>query len=39
MKKLITALFCGLMGTVAFGQWTPAQPQRNSSKKITEFKS
>lgn len=39
MKKLITALFCGLMGTVAFGQWTPVQPQRNSSKKITEFKS
>lgn len=39
MKKLVTALFCGLMGTFAFGQWTPAQPQRNSSKKITEFKS
>lgn len=39
MKKLITALFCGLMGTVAFGQWTPAQPQRNSGKKITEFRS
>lgn len=39
MKKLVTALFCGLMGTVAFGQWTPVQSQRNSSKKITEFKS
>lgn len=31
MKKLITALFCSLIGGTAFGQWTPTKFNRSST--------
>ncbi|WP_445432305.1 reprolysin-like metallopeptidase [Chryseobacterium indoltheticum] len=38
MKKLITALFCGMMGTVAFGQWTPTTPKLDAKNKASDLK-
>jgi hypothetical protein len=38
MKKLITALFCGLIGGSAFGQWTPTTPKLDTKKRVSSLK-
>jgi len=38
MKKIITALFCSVIGGSALAQWTPATSKQSSRKELTEVK-